>query len=130
MMFLLFNMLSRLVIAFLPRSKHLLISWLQSPSAMILEPPPPQKKSDTAYTFSPSICVYRLLSRQTPGEDSSNYTESLVCLGCGLGGSTVNLLRSTQQFISHRDYLDSVHSTLQPPSSSGIDRSWCKSATK
>ena len=38
-MFLLFNMLSRLVIAFLPRSKHLLISWLQSPSAVILEPP-------------------------------------------------------------------------------------------
>ena len=37
--FLLFNMLSRLVIAFLPRSKHLLISWLQSPSAVILEPP-------------------------------------------------------------------------------------------
>ena len=38
-MSLLFNMLSRLVIAFLPRSKHLLISWLQSPSALILEPP-------------------------------------------------------------------------------------------
>ena len=38
-MFLLFNMLSRLVITFLPRSKHLLISWLQSPSALILEPP-------------------------------------------------------------------------------------------
>ena len=37
-MFLLFNMLSRLLIAFLPRSKHLLISWLQSPSAVILEP--------------------------------------------------------------------------------------------
>ena len=36
---LLFNMLSRLVIAFLPRNKHLLISWLQSPSAVILEPP-------------------------------------------------------------------------------------------
>ena len=36
----LFNMLSRLVITFLPRSKHLLISWLQSPSAVILEPPP------------------------------------------------------------------------------------------
>ena len=36
---LLFNMLSRLVIAFLPRSKHLLIAWLQSPSAVILEPP-------------------------------------------------------------------------------------------
>ena len=39
-MSLLFNMLSRLVITFLPRSKHLLISWLQSPSAVILEPPP------------------------------------------------------------------------------------------
>ena len=38
-MSLLFNMLSRLVIAFLPRSKRLLISWLQSPSAVILEPP-------------------------------------------------------------------------------------------
>ena len=38
-MFLLFNMLSRLAIAFLPRSKHLLISWLQSPSAVIMEPP-------------------------------------------------------------------------------------------
>ena len=39
-MFLLFNMLSRLVITFLPMSKRLLISWLQSPSAVILEPPP------------------------------------------------------------------------------------------
>ena len=38
-MSLLFNMLSRLVLAFLPRSKYLLISWLQSPSAVILEPP-------------------------------------------------------------------------------------------
>ena len=47
---LLFNMLSRLVIAFLPRSKCLLISWLQSPSAVILEPP--KIKSDTV---SPSI---------------------------------------------------------------------------
>ena len=44
-MSLLFNMLSRLVITFLPRSKHLLISWLQSPSAVIVEPPPPQIKS-------------------------------------------------------------------------------------
>ena len=42
-MFLLFNMLSRLVIIFLPRSKCLLISWLQSPSAVILEPPPQNK---------------------------------------------------------------------------------------
>ena len=52
-MSLLFNMLSRLVITFLPKSKRLLISWLQSPSAAILEPP--QIKSDTVSTVSPSI---------------------------------------------------------------------------
>ena len=52
--FLLFNMPSRLVITFLPRSKHLLISWLQSPSAVILEPP--KIKSATLSTVSPSIC--------------------------------------------------------------------------
>ena len=53
-MSLLFNMLSRFVIAFLPRSKRLLISWLQSPSAVILEPK--KIKSVTVSTFSPSIC--------------------------------------------------------------------------
>ena len=47
---LLFNMLSRLVITFFPRSKHLLISWLQSPSAVILEPP--KIRSDTVSTVS------------------------------------------------------------------------------
>ena len=52
-MSLLFNIISRLVITFLPRSKHLLISWLQSPSAVILEPP--KIKSDTVSTVSPSI---------------------------------------------------------------------------
>ena len=52
-MSLLFNMLSRLVITFLPRSKCLLISWLQSPSAVILETP--KIKSDTVSTVSPSI---------------------------------------------------------------------------
>ena len=50
---LLLNMLSRLVITFLLRSKHLLISWLQSPSAVILEPP--KIKSDTVSTVSPSV---------------------------------------------------------------------------
>ena len=51
---LLFNMLSKLVIGFVPRNKRLLISWLQSPSAVILEP---QKiKSDTISTVYPSIC--------------------------------------------------------------------------
>ena len=53
-MSLLLNILSRLVITFLPRSKRLLISWLQSPSAVILEPP--RIKSDTVSTVSPSIC--------------------------------------------------------------------------
>ena len=53
-MSLLFNMLSRLVIAFLPKSKCLLISWLQSPSAMILEPK--KIKSVTVSIVSPSIC--------------------------------------------------------------------------
>ena len=50
-MSLLFNMLSGLVIAFLPWSKHLLISWLPSPSAVILEPP-----KIKSLTVSPSVC--------------------------------------------------------------------------
>ena len=53
-MSLLFNMLSRLVLTFLPRSKCLLISWLQSPSAVILEPK--KIKSATVSAVSPSIC--------------------------------------------------------------------------
>ena len=53
-MSLLFNMLSRLVITFFPGSKRLLISWLQSPSAVILEPK--KIKSVTVSTVSPSIC--------------------------------------------------------------------------
>ena len=53
-MSLLFNMLSRLVITFLPRSKYLLISWLQSPSVVILEPP--KIKSATVSIVSTSIC--------------------------------------------------------------------------
>ena len=56
---LLLNMLSRLVITFLPRSKRLLISWLQSPSAVILEPP--KIKSDTVSLF---------ISREVMGSDA------------------------------------------------------------
>ena len=63
-MSLLLNMLSRLVITFLPRSKHLLISWLQSPSAVILEPK--RIKSDTVSTVSPSI------SHEVMGPDAMN----------------------------------------------------------
>ena len=64
-MSLLFNMLSRLVITFLQRSKCLLISWLQSPSAVILEPP--KIKSDTVSTVSPSI------SHEVMGPDAMNF---------------------------------------------------------
>ena len=53
-MSLLFSRLSRFVIAFLPRSKGLLITWLQSPSAVILEPK--KIKSLTVSIFSPSVC--------------------------------------------------------------------------
>ena len=53
-MSLLLNILSSLVIAFLPRSNHLLISWLQSPSAVILQPP--KIKFLTVFIVSPSIC--------------------------------------------------------------------------
>ena len=63
-MSLLFNMLSRLLITFLPRSKRLLISWLQSPSAVILEPP--KIKSVTVSTVSPSI------SHEVMGPDAMN----------------------------------------------------------
>ena len=59
-MSLLFNMLSRLVITFLPRSKRLLISWLQPPPEMILEPP--KIKSDTVSTVSPSINPVQMVS--------------------------------------------------------------------
>ena len=61
-MSLLFKMLSRLVIAFLPRIKHLLISWLQSPSAVISEPK--KIKSITVSIFSPSIC-HEVMGRDT-----------------------------------------------------------------
>ena len=65
-MSLLFNMLSRLVITFLPRSKRFLISWLQSPSAVILEP---QKiKSDTVSTVFPSIC-HEVMGPDTSGQN-------------------------------------------------------------
>ena len=53
-MSLLFSTLSKFVIAFLPRRDHLLTSWLESPSAVILEPK--KRKSVTTSTFSPSIC--------------------------------------------------------------------------
>ena len=68
---LLFNMLSRLVITSLPRSKHLLILWLQSPSAVILEPL--KTKSFTVSTVSPSIC------HEVMGPDQMPWSEFSEC---------------------------------------------------
>ena len=73
-MSLLLNMLSSLVITCLPRSKHLLISWLQSPSAVILEPP--KIKSDIVSTVSPSISheVMRDFKFESMNSDSFSTT--------------------------------------------------------
>ena len=91
-MSLLFNIPSRLVIAFLPRSKHPLISWLQSPSAVILEP---QKiKSVTVSIVSPSIChkvmgldsmifVFQMLSFK-PAFSFSSFTFIKRLFSCSL----------------------------------------------
>ena len=67
-MSLLFNILSRLIIAFLPRSKHLLISWLQSPSAVILEPK--KIKSPSVSTVSPSTFHEVMGPLHGPNEDA------------------------------------------------------------
>ena len=73
-MSLLFNMLSRLVTAFLPRSKHVLISWLQSPSAVILEPK--KIRSVTVSHVSPSIC------HQVMGPDAVSWSCHEVTQSC------------------------------------------------
>ena len=122
-MSLLFNMMSRLVIAFLPRSKCLLISWLQSPSAVILEPP--KIKSDTIPIVSPSIChevigpdvmilVFWMLSFKPTFSLSSftfikrlfglHHKGGVICVSEVINISTINLDSSlcfTQPNISH-----------------------------
>ena len=77
---LLFNMLSRFVVAFLPRSKHLLISWLQSLSTVILESK--NIKSVIVSTFAPSICHEVIwLSRPTTGHmPQENYYLKRQCM--------------------------------------------------
>ena len=72
-MFLIFSKLSKLVIAFLPRSKHLLISWLQSPSAVILEP-----KKIKSVTVS---IVYSSVCHEMMGPDAmSLYLQVIICV--------------------------------------------------
>ena len=91
-MSLLLNMLSRLVITFLPRNKCLLISWLQSPSAVIMEPP--KIKSDTVSTVSLSI------SHEVIGPDFLAYLASFqeICNHTWLGNISDNIALNT----SHR----------------------------
>ena len=84
-MSLLFNMLSRLVITFLPRSKRLLISWLQSPSAVILEPP----KIKSA-TVSPSIC------HEVMGPDAMILVFWMLSFKPTFSPSSFTLIRSDQ----------------------------------
>ena len=92
-MCLLFNMLSRLVITFLPRSKRLLISWLQPPSAVTLEPR--KIKSDTVSTVSPSICHEgyaddRILYIENP-EDSTEKLLELIDNFSKVEGYKINI---------------------------------------
>ena len=77
-MSLLFNLLSRLVITFLPRSKRLLISWLQSLSAVILEPP--KIKSDTVFTVSPSTSHTYWQPLPVPPPKALDNHQSTFCL--------------------------------------------------
>ena len=84
-------MMSRIVIAFLPKRKCLLISWLQSPSAVILEPP--KIKSDTVSTVSPSIChVFQNVPQFTV---TYLFTLVVLCLCCLLAFLQVWQARAT-----------------------------------
>ena len=123
-MSLLFNILSRLVITFLPRSKHLLISWLQSPSAVILEL---KKKSDTVSTVSPSIShevmgpdamilVFWMLSFKPTFSQSLSHVRLCIPMDCSTPGFPVRhqLPELTQTHI-HRVRDASNHLTLCRP---------------
>ena len=81
-MSLLFNMLSRLVIAFLPRSKRLLISWLQSP-AVVLKAPPSQIKSVAVSIVSPSVCHKVKVLRERKQENQPRVRFLIICLRFG-----------------------------------------------
>ena len=93
-MSLLLNMLSRLVITSLPRSKHLFILWLQSPSTVILEPQ--QIKSDTVSTVTPSISREVMAPQKICPQSSSRRKVAQSCptlcgpMDCSLPGSSIN----------------------------------------
>ena len=105
-MSLLLNMLSRLVITFLPRSKCLLISWLQSPSAVISEPR--KIKSDTVSTVSPSI------SHEVVGRKKI-LDHSLTCWGQEFQKSQLDSQPSVSMFSKERKSLLSYWGMGLPP---------------
>ena len=107
---LLFNTLSRFVIAFLPRSKHLLISWLQSPYAVILEPK--KIKSVTVSTVSPSICL------EVMGSDATIFVFWMLSFKPAF--SLPNLLYRYKEI--NCQVLDLTHSRC----SEIKDTEWCK----
>ena len=92
---LLFNSLSRLVIAFLPRSKHLLTSWLQSPPVVILEAK--KRKSDTLSTFPP---LYLPRSNGTKCHDLSFFNFLIFSFKPALSLSSFNLIKRLFNFSS------------------------------
>ena len=100
--FLLFNMLSRLVIAFLPRSKHLLISWLQSLSSVILEPP--KIKSLTVSIVFPSIC------HEVMGPDAMNLLFLMLSFQAAFSVSSLTFIK--------RLFSSSLLSAIRVPQSS------------
>ena len=93
-------MLSRLVIIFLPRNKRLLISWLQSPSAVILEPP--KIKSDTVYTVSPSISHDFILggSKIMVDGDCSHKIKRCLLLGRKVMTNLDSIFKSRHYFVN------------------------------
>ena len=98
------SMLSRLDITFLPRSKRLLISWLQSPSAVILEPP--KIKSATVSTISPSICHEVMGPRDSQESSPTPQFKSINCLALSLlYGSTLTSIHESWKNHSF-DYTD------------------------
>ena len=103
-MSLLFNMLSRLVITFLPRSKSLLISWLQSPSAVIFEPP--KIKSDTVSTVSPSISHSQRLGIDTY---TLLYTKSLYRLQQCVNREPPDVQAGFRKGRGTRDQIANIH---------------------
>ena len=118
-MSLLFNMLFRFVIAFLPRSKHLLVSWLQSLSAVILEPK--KIKSVTLSTFSPFTAFLFLGSKITADSDCSHEIRKRLLLGKKVMTNLDSVLKSRDITLLTKVHI--VKSMVFPAVTYGCD-SW------